>query len=122
MLIQADLTEIEFPACSFDAVTAFTSLMHVPRDYHGQILRNIAVWLRPGGLFLASLGTRGAAEQWEDDWLGAPMFWSHHEPDHLLELVGSAGLNVERDWYETLEDGIDGPEAFYWVLASRPVS
>ncbi len=117
--LHADMTKLELPSDSFDVVTAFFSMIHVPRDGHEQLMLNIASWLRPGGLFLASFGKRGAAEYWEEDWLGAPMFWSYHDPGHAQELAENAGLKVDRAWVETIEEGIDGPETFFWLLASK---
>ena len=37
--VQADFAELDFPAGSFDAVTAFYSVMHVPRDEHPASVR-----------------------------------------------------------------------------------
>ena len=33
----------------FDAICAFYSITHVPREQHALLLRRIASWLRPGG-------------------------------------------------------------------------
>lgn len=43
--VQADMTTIEFPACAFDAVSAFYSITHVPRDEYAPLLQRIAGWL-----------------------------------------------------------------------------
>ena len=68
--VQADMTEVGFSAGSYDAVTAFFSIIHVPRSEHPELFTKIANWLKPGGVFLASLGKRGDEEDWDDDWLG----------------------------------------------------
>jgi SAM-dependent methyltransferase len=47
---------LSFPVASFDAVAAFYSLIHVPRDEQAGLLRAIAVWLQPGGLLIAGMG------------------------------------------------------------------
>ena len=54
--LQADMTTLTFEPASFDAVVAFYSLTHVPRDEQAELLGRIRSWLRPGGLFLASMG------------------------------------------------------------------
>jgi ubiquinone/menaquinone biosynthesis C-methylase UbiE len=51
--ICTDMTHLEFPPESFDAVTAFYSIIHVPRQEQPKLLRDIAMWLRPGGLLVA---------------------------------------------------------------------
>lgn len=60
--VQADMSEVEFPAASFDAATAFFSIIHVHRDLHERLYKNIADWLKPGGMFVASLGKRDREE------------------------------------------------------------
>ena len=54
--LQADLATLDRPAASLDAVVAFYSLTHVPRDEHAALFGRIRTWLRPGGVFIASLG------------------------------------------------------------------
>src|SRR5205809_3937280 len=73
-LIQADLSELELEEGSFDAVTAYYSLTHVPREEHPELFRRLAGWLKPGGLFLASLSAGGSAD-WTGEWLGVDMFF-----------------------------------------------
>jgi SAM-dependent methyltransferase len=53
--LQADMNSLQFSADSFDAVAAFYSVTHVPRTEHAALFREIAKWLRPGGVFVASL-------------------------------------------------------------------
>jgi SAM-dependent methyltransferase len=107
-------------AASFDAVAAFYSIIHVPKDEHGPLLRALFELLRPGGRLLAVLGAR-AWEGSEDDWLGlgARMWWSHWDAETELRLVGDAGLRVIRSQYEQdkLDDGQGG---HLFVLAERP--
>lgn len=62
----AEMSTLVFSPDSFDAVAAFYSLAHLPREEQPQLLAKIAVWLRPGGLFMASLGagdSPGSVEQ-----------------------------------------------------------
>lgn len=117
--VQADMSEVHFPTGEFDAVTAFFSIIHVHRDLHQSLFNNIANWLKPNGVFIASLGKRGQAEDWNENWLGARMFWSYQEPETALEQISSAGMRIDRSWHETVEEGIDGPETFFWVIASK---
>src|SRR5262245_18644559 len=48
--LHADMTALEFEPASFDAVVAFFSIIHVPREEQPGLLEQIARWLRPGGL------------------------------------------------------------------------
>ena len=117
--VQADMTEASFPAGSLDAVTAFFSIIHVHRDLHARLFQDIASWLKPGGVFVASLGKRGAIEDWDEDWLGARMFWSYHEPDVAMRQIREAGLRVDQAQLETVEGVVEGTETFFWVVASK---
>ena len=45
--VHADMTALTFPKNSFDAVIAFYSIIHVPRQEHAELLRKIKSWLRP---------------------------------------------------------------------------
>lgn len=117
--IESDMTTVSFAAGSLDAVTAFFSIIHVHRDLHAGLFQNIASWLKPGGVFIAALGKRGQEEDWDEHWLGVRMFWSYHEPKVALAQIREAGMRVERARLETVESGIDGPETFFWVIASK---
>jgi precorrin-6B methylase 2 len=55
--IQTDITQLDSPPASFDAVAAFYTLIHVPRQEQPNLLQDIASWLRPGGLLVATMGT-----------------------------------------------------------------
>lgn len=117
--VHADMTAVAFAPESFDAVAAFYSIIHVPRQEHAGLLDEIATWLRPGGVFVASFGMGGGADGFEDDWLGAPMFWSGHPPDVTQRLVRDAGLEIVGVRVEVADE--DGqPVPFLWVVARKP--
>jgi SAM-dependent methyltransferase len=65
--LHADMTQLAFVPASFDAVVAFYSLMHVPRHEHPGLLRQIATWLRVGGVLLAALWPHGAEATFAED-------------------------------------------------------
>jgi SAM-dependent methyltransferase len=113
-----DMATIAFPAESFDLVTAFYSIIHLPREDHGRLIRRVARWLRPGGGLVANLGTSGG-DAWDDDWHGVPMYWSSWDQRTNTRLLEAAGLEVLVDTVETtVEDG--RPVTFQWVIARKP--
>ena len=115
--IQSDLAAVDFPDASFDGVTAFYAISHVPREEHADVFRRIARWLRPGGLFLATLGAEESAD-WFGEWLGAPMFFSSFDAAANRRLVTEAGFELlVADVIDTIEP--EGPTPFLWVLAQR---
>ncbi len=119
--IQADMTALELPAQSVDAVVAFYALTHVPRDDHPALLARILGWLRPGGLFLASMGAQESPDEVEEDWLGVPMFFSHHGARTNRAMVRRVGFAIEEA--VVVEEPADRHAAlFLWVVARKPAA
>jgi len=67
--VKADMTELDLGSEAFDAVVAFHSIIHVPKEEHPALLGEVHRWLRPGGLFLATL-TLTDFEGEDGDWEG----------------------------------------------------
>jgi SAM-dependent methyltransferase len=117
--VQGDMTNLGLPDESFDAVVAFYSVIHVPRRDHRRLFRDIASWLRPGGLLAVTMATGSSADGIEEDWLGAPMFFSHYGATTNKRLIRDAGLHIVSAQVEqTDEDGV--PVPFLWVVATKP--
>lgn len=113
--VHADLTDVTFAESSLDAVCAFYVLNHVPRELLPELFERVRSWLRPGGLFLATLGASDL-EGWEGEWLGVPMFFSGHDPARNRELLCR---------FELIDDEVvticepEGHVSFHWILARR---
>lgn len=119
--IQDDMTRLSFSPASFDAVVAFYSIIHVPREEHTDLFRSIATWLKPGGLFVATMGTTDVEAQFSPDWLGAPMYWSHFDSQTNRRLIQESGFQNLRTQEETAEeDGV--PVTFLWIVARKPLA
>jgi cyclopropane fatty-acyl-phospholipid synthase-like methyltransferase len=115
--VHGDLTAVEFDEASFEAVVAFYSFNHVPRELLAPTFARVHGWLVPGGLFLATLGASDL-DGWTGDWLGAPTFFSGFPPETNLRLLRDAGFDLLRDDVVTIAEP-EGPAAFHWVLARR---
>ncbi len=114
-----DMATAEFAACSFELVTAFYSLIHVPRAEHGAVVERVFRWLRPGGHLVLTMGLN-AWEGTEEHWLGATrMFWSHWDADTNRRLISDAGFSALRA-DEVIHDEDGRAVGFLWVLAQRP--
>jgi SAM-dependent methyltransferase len=115
-----DASAVELEAASFDGIVSLFMLGHVPRAEQGPLLTRIAGWLRPGGWLLATLGTADAADMVEDDWLGAPMFFSGYDGETNERLVREAGFAVVMARAETDEE-FGQPATFLWIVARNAV-
>jgi ubiquinone/menaquinone biosynthesis C-methylase UbiE len=116
--IQGDLATIELPDSSFDGISAFYAISHLPRDEQQAVFRRVFRWLRPGGVFLATLGAEDSPD-WVGEWLGEPMFFSSFDATENRRLIAGAGFDVLiADVLETPEP--EGGVPFLWVLARSP--
>jgi SAM-dependent methyltransferase len=117
--LQADMTALDFEPASFDAVVAFYSLTHVPRDEVPPLLSRIRGWLRPGGAFIATMGADDDPGGIEEDWLGVDMYFSHFGAKRNRRLVEEAGFAIDSaDIVVEPEDRHDA--RFLWVVAHAP--
>ena len=118
--VRDDMASVEFAPGSFDGVCAFYSLTHLPPEELPALLRKVSDWLRPGGLFVASMGTAADPGSVEADWVaGVPMYFAGHSAEKNEELVEEAGLRVASARVESInEEG--GEITFLWIVARKP--
>lgn len=114
--VRADVSELDFPASSFDAIVCLYLLIHLPIDRQPGLLGDMARWLRPGGWLLATTG-QDAWTGTQENWLGGPaaMWWSHADAATYLTWIEQAGLEVTGQ--EFVPEGDTG-HALFW--ARRP--
>jgi len=119
-LIQSDMTSLEFEPDSFDAVVAFYSFHHVPRDRYQPLLNDIGRWLRPGGKFVSAMYPYDVDNLvTTEGWHGSNMYWSSFGEEKTLELIRNAGLNILDTAKESaVESGKE--TTFLWVIAEKP--
>ncbi len=116
--VVADMTTVDFPHATVDLVTAFYSVIHVPRQEHANLLRRIVGWLVPGGILILTMGAH-EDEGMAKDWLGAPMFWSSWGTQKNKDLITQAGFELLSAQPVTdLED--DAEVTHLWIVARRP--
>jgi ubiquinone/menaquinone biosynthesis C-methylase UbiE len=107
-----DMTKLDFEADSFDGLTAFYSIIHVPREKHFSLFQSFQRILKPKGIMLVCLGP----DEWEatDKYYGSEMFWSHYDPKKSLQLIKKAGFEIISDNILTR-----GGEKHCWILAKN---
>jgi SAM-dependent methyltransferase len=83
-----DLSDLDFPPRTFDAVYALNSLLHLPDRELPAALRGVRAVLRSGGLFY--LGVYGELDHegvWEDDAYEPKRFFSFRTDEQMREIV-----------------------------------
>ncbi|KAJ3726841.1 S-adenosyl-L-methionine-dependent methyltransferase [Lentinula raphanica] len=116
--MQGDMMAIEFPEQSFDAVMAFYSLFHLPRDEHGLMLKKMVQWLKPGGWLLFNTGTK--EEERTRDWMGVKMFSSSLGVEGNEQILAEYGLELT-DVEAVIDAEMVGSfeEKFHWIWARK---
>lgn len=114
-LAQGDMVRLPFRDGAFDAVTAYHSLIHVPREQHQEVVDEFARVLGDGGRLLCSEGP----DEWcgtNPDWLdtGVEMQWHIAGVEATRDHLRNAGFAVEREWgvADSLDDGDDAQWTF----------
>jgi len=106
--ICSDISEVELPAESFEAVVSFYTIIHIPLEDQRGLFNQMARWLRPSGYLLAIVGST-AWTGTEERYLGVPggeMCWSHADESTYLEWITQSGFHVH--WARFIPEGESG--------------
>ena len=93
VFLRADVMSVEFTPSTFDAVTAFYSIFHIPRQEHPALFRRIHDWLKPGGYLLCLL-PRYDEETYIDEFFGSTMFWSSYAMGDYVQILNGIGFDL----------------------------
>jgi len=88
-----DMTQLDFPAKTFEGICSFYAIIHIPRKEHRGVLENFYRMLKPNGVALLCLG----ADDLSDDthsFHGSKMFWSHYDSDTYLSILPEIGFDI----------------------------
>lgn len=121
-LVCQDLTALGLAPAVLDAVCSYYAIIHVPRRHHPAIFSAFHRALRPGGYALLCLGAFDVDDDYDDDYYGVRMYWSHYDAATNLALLVAAGFVVE--WSDFVADSLgDSPPGagHLFVLARKPV-
>lgn len=92
-----DMDSMDFPSNSFVAIACFFSIIHLPRESHKAILKKMYAFLKKGGILLITMGIDDNPKQYNENWRGAPMFWSHFDQVTNRRLLENVGFKIERE-------------------------
>ena len=108
--IHGDIMSLEFADSRFDAVVAFYSVFHLPREEHAILFKRVRDWLKPGGYLMCTLNHYSESAYTEDDFFGVTMYWSNYGLRDYLEILTDLGFSILRtsrigDGYSENHDG-----------------
>lgn len=109
--VVADMSRLAFRPGSFDAIAVFYSVIHVRRDLHADLFRQMRTWLRPGGVLFGTFGSSDNPDE-RAEYFGEPMYWSHFDAEITSRLLSAAGFRLLQA--EVIEDQGERP---LWVIA-----
>ncbi len=112
--LQQDMTALDVPPQTFDAVTCFYALIHVPREQHTQVLAGFYRALKPGGYLLLITGNNDNPDD-VDNFFGAEMYWSHYDRATSVSMVREAGFQII--WDKVVSDRPSGSHVL--LLANK---
>jgi SAM-dependent methyltransferase len=112
-----DISEQSFAPSSYAAIVSFYAIIHMPLEEHPGLFKQIAVWLRPSGYLLATVGHAEWTGE-DESYLGVPggrMCWSHADETTNVRWIEEAGLHVY--WTRFVPEGESGHTL---VFAQKP--
>lgn len=117
-LIHSDMMKLELEEESFNAVVAFYSIMHLPKDEQREVFTKVTGWLKEDGRLLCNLHAKEGDVVF-DDWMGAKMFSSGLGVDETRKVLsGTKGLRIIKDEVDTEKVG-PFEEQFHWIYAQK---
>ncbi len=112
-----DITDLHFPDASFDAICSYYAIIHIPREEHPRLLHNLRRMLKPAGLALLCMGAGDSPGDYEDDFQGARMYWSHYDAETNLQMLHQCGFRVV--WSRFIEDPDGSGGGHLFALAEK---
>jgi SAM-dependent methyltransferase len=110
--LQADMSDLPLTEDTFDGVTAYHAVFHVPREQHPDVYEEFARVLRPGGVVLMTL-PGGRYETVRRGWFGGRMLFSSPGPEATLDALEDAGFAETSR--ETVEDPLGATAEFVFA-------
>jgi ADP-ribose pyrophosphatase YjhB (NUDIX family)/ubiquinone/menaquinone biosynthesis C-methylase UbiE len=106
-LVQADMRHLPFRKGSFDGLWVCASLLHLPKEQAGEVLRELSRVVYPGHIYLAV--KRGEGQRWVEDDEGQRFFFAYYGPNEIQLLMERNGFQVLHCWEEADRSGRSHP-------------
>lgn len=112
-----DMTKLDFPEATFDAIVSYYAIIHIPRQHHRSLFVNFQRMLKRDGLALLCLGAESLVDDIDENYFGTRMYWSHFDADTYLGLLKSIGFKLV--WSRIVRDATCEGSGHLFVLTQR---
>ncbi len=112
-----DMTKLDFPESTFDGITSYYAIIHIPRQEHQALLANFHRMLKPGGVALLCLGAEHLINDVDENYFGTRMYWSHYDTDTYLKMLQDCGFSMI--WSRHVIDASCAGVGHLFVLAKK---
>jgi 2-polyprenyl-3-methyl-5-hydroxy-6-metoxy-1,4-benzoquinol methylase len=112
-----DMTKLDFPEHTFDGITSYYAIIHIPRAEHQPLLASFYQMLKPGGLALLCLGAEDLVDDVDENYLGTRMYWSHFDTETYLKMLKACGFSII--WSKRVADETCEGAGHLFVLAQK---
>ena len=112
-----DITKLNFPEATFDAICSYYAIIHIPRKEHKRLLSHFYWLLKPSGLALLCLGAEDLENDIVEDYLGARMYWNHYDAKTNLRLLNTCGFELL--WSKIVADATSPGSGHLFVLVRK---
>jgi ubiquinone/menaquinone biosynthesis C-methylase UbiE len=112
-----DMTKLDFPDDTFDAIVSYYAIIHIPREEHRSLFVNFQRMLKPDGFALLCLGAENLVDDIDENYLGTRMYWSHFDSDTYLGMLEGTGFKLV--WSRIVRDETCEGGGHLFVLAQK---
>jgi ubiquinone/menaquinone biosynthesis C-methylase UbiE len=112
-----DMTKLDFAEATFDGITSYYAIIHIPREEHQKLLANFYRILKPGGLALLCLGAEHLIDDVDENYLGTRMYWSHYDTETYLNMLKDCGFSIT--WSKHVADATCEGAGHLFVMAQK---
>jgi len=112
-----DMTKLNFPEHTFDGITSYYAIIHIPREEHQPLLANFHRMLKPSGFSLLCLGAEHLIDDIDENYLGTRMYWSHYDTETYLKMLNHCGFSII--WSKRVADETCEGAGHLFVLAQK---
>jgi ubiquinone/menaquinone biosynthesis C-methylase UbiE len=112
-----DMTKLNFPENTFDGITSYYAIIHIPREEHQSLIANFQRMLKPGGFALLCLGAEHLIDDIDENYLGTRMYWSHYDTETYLKMLNDCSFSII--WSKHVTDETCEGAGHLFVLAQK---